>query len=302
MLTMDRSERFGMEMVNLANLEGVYIRQLIYEGKIDEAFQEIVKLFKFGHMTRNSNITIINFISATTVKSNAMNLLQYLALESNLQSGSYKAIIDYIEQYNDSRALKRSFKVEYAVWKNMLLNFKEVALDEKLKEYSDTPLNRYLLNENLTISEIGGYIEEGIRNIDKPFNAADHTWKMYHPSNAKAIQYLSTYSGNVLGKQFFGNIAEMLDDIYRLEYIKNAKFNLIKLLLALKAYHADRQTLPESLNELVPDYIDEIPVDPFDFRKLRYSKKDKVIYSIGPDLKEEKREDEDSLFVELKFE
>ena len=40
------------------------------------------------------------------------------------------------------------------------------------------------------------------------------------------------------------------------------------------------------LNDLVPKYISKVPKDPFDGKPIRYSAKNKMIYSVGNDLKD----------------
>ena len=54
-------------------------------------------------------------------------------------------------------------------------------------------------------------------------------------------------------------------------------------MLALKAYEIDYNTLPSSLDELVPQYISEVPRDPFDGQPIRYSAEKKIIWSVGED-------------------
>jgi hypothetical protein len=55
-------------------------------------------------------------------------------------------------------------------------------------------------------------------------------------------------------------------------------------LIAIKAYKIENGKLPPNLEELVPDYILEVPKDPFDGNPIRYSAEKKIIYSVGPDL------------------
>ncbi len=53
--------------------------------------------------------------------------------------------------------------------------------------------------------------------------------------------------------------------------------------LAMERYRLGNGALPESLDELVPEYLDSVPLDPFDEKPLRYATKDGyvVIYSVG---------------------
>jgi len=55
--------------------------------------------------------------------------------------------------------------------------------------------------------------------------------------------------------------------------------------LAVERFRRKTGRLPEKLDELVPEFLDEVPLDPFDGKPLRYSVREDayVIHSIGPD-------------------
>jgi hypothetical protein len=55
--------------------------------------------------------------------------------------------------------------------------------------------------------------------------------------------------------------------------------------VAVERYRLATGQLPDDLSELVPSHLEEIPLDPFDGRPLRYKKRDGgyVVYSVGPD-------------------
>lgn len=52
---------------------------------------------------------------------------------------------------------------------------------------------------------------------------------------------------------------------------------------ALRAYYGKHGELPESLEALVPDYLEAIPRDPFDGEAMRYSRERAIVYSVGED-------------------
>ncbi len=64
-----------------------------------------------------------------------------------------------------------------------------------------------------------------------------------------------------------------------------ARLRLLECELALRAYRLEKGRLPERLGELVPDYVPEVPLDPFSGRPLVYRKtKDEyLLYSLGAD-------------------
>ena len=64
-----------------------------------------------------------------------------------------------------------------------------------------------------------------------------------------------------------------------------AQLEAAKALLALERYHLAHASLPETLDQLVPGYLAQVPLDPFDGAPLRYKRSDRgcVVYSVGED-------------------
>lgn len=64
-----------------------------------------------------------------------------------------------------------------------------------------------------------------------------------------------------------------------------AESKVMRVGIAAERYRLRHGRLPEQLNELVPDFLSEVPKDPFDGQPLRYrvEKDGVIIYSIGPD-------------------
>lgn len=58
---------------------------------------------------------------------------------------------------------------------------------------------------------------------------------------------------------------------------------------AVERFRREQGRLPDDLSELTPDYLQEVPKDPFDGKPLRYKKVDRgyLIYSIGDDGKDD---------------
>jgi hypothetical protein len=117
----------------------------------------------------------------------------------------------------------------------------------------------------------------------------------------EAIQYRERIvSENALG--WFGHFMVLLEDIVgsRGFTVQNARDSLLRryqtidhLLMteaALRAYQLEHGTFPESLNELVPQLLDQVLTDPYDAKDgpLRYRRQGAgyVLYSVGFDGKD----------------
>jgi hypothetical protein len=68
--------------------------------------------------------------------------------------------------------------------------------------------------------------------------------------------------------------------------IADARRRVARVAVAAARYQGEQRGLPEGLEELTPDFIAAIPVDPFDGKPLKFkrTKRGLTIYSIGPDM------------------
>jgi len=68
-----------------------------------------------------------------------------------------------------------------------------------------------------------------------------------------------------------------------------AKERFIITTLAVRLFRMEKGRWPENLDELVPEYLENVPLDPFGLKPLRYKKREGkwIIYSIGPDGKDD---------------
>ena len=65
--------------------------------------------------------------------------------------------------------------------------------------------------------------------------------------------------------------------------IAKTQNKILRLEAAIRLYWIKEKKMPETLEELIPDYIDKIPIDPYSGRPLRYDKVNRKIWSIGLD-------------------
>jgi len=64
-----------------------------------------------------------------------------------------------------------------------------------------------------------------------------------------------------------------------------------RTILALRAYQLTHGKLPPDLSALVPEFLNEVPIDDFDGQPLRYSPERKIVYSVGQNLKDDGGDD-----------
>jgi hypothetical protein len=109
-----------------------------------------------------------------------------------------------------------------------------------------------------------------------------------HPTNApiRAREIGAYYQSNVVSE--VGVAAGYLQFNPRLTTLHSeakARMRVLKTALAVARHHAEKRTLPERLDDLVPEYLPAVPRDLFDDQPLRFKRLPRgyVVYSIGPD-------------------
>lgn len=146
--------------------------------------------------------------------------------------------------------------------------------------------NNYLLQPNKTKSLFVNSFRSQISNVDKlcvDLNTTDSQKKPIPPTDIAILPFKE----NAIGELLFNYGTVTLDNVIHTKCAQTIELAATKLLFALRAYQLGKNSLPDSLDRLVPIYISSIPMDPYDGKQLKYSVSKKVIYSIGKDNKDD---------------
>ena len=142
----------------------------------------------------------------------------------------------------------------------------------------------YHIRSELSESERRRCIETLVR-LDANDETFDEIWHRDRVWSQRAMGWhghLKQILGDIGRQSFF------LDpDTYPYHYwTHQATIRLLICELALASFHRRHDRWPESLSELVPDYVAQVPIDPLDPNgaELRYRRgaNDYVLYSVGP--------------------
>jgi hypothetical protein len=151
---------------------------------------------------------------------------------------------------------------------------------------SDNPMPRLVLGPMRAVGllkrEAVGYLDimqDYIQATDLPAPEGVATAK----GIAQAVE--RGQRGGFLTRMF----APALGRVMELESRAQAHRLVAYCALAVEQYRLGTGELPESLDKLVPQYLDTVPLDPFDGQPLRYRLLNQgfVVYSIGEDLSDD---------------
>lgn len=90
--------------------------------------------------------------------------------------------------------------------------------------------------------------------------------------------------GNILGESILRRTSRFLKLHAARKSVAQANCSGTRLVVACIRYERKNGRLPESLEDLVPEFMDQVPADPFDGKPFRYDEKKKILYSVGADL------------------
>ena len=93
--------------------------------------------------------------------------------------------------------------------------------------------------------------------------------------------YMHVMMSRMIRSQQQQSLAEM----QKIDNIHAVMNTLLQTHLALRAFQLDNNQYPETLDELVPDYLEKLPQDSFASKPLHYRQTDDsyLLYSVGPD-------------------
>jgi hypothetical protein len=298
-----KSERYSRELRVLSDLLALNAWKQLHDGKMDLAPREIIKLSKFGYLLQNSDGDPFFFAVGMVAKEKATFLIEQWVGQSNSKSKVYLDTLREFERYSDNSGLGKSLRVDYTRIANTL---REVVADS-LREnsyffdlYWKTSWRlEYFFDENATLGEMAKYYRREINNLKGPFSEIRHE-KLVKYSNS-FYREIDLLLGNRIGKIFLETIDPNFGYLVEKKFMLDTACTLVETLLGVKGYYMNNHAFPSSLQQLTPAYRPKIPQDPFDGRELRYSPKDKKIYSVGPDFQDNQGHPEKDICISLKF-
>ena len=130
------------------------------------------------------------------------------------------------------------------------------------------------------------FMRKSLEEINREADQAGDLMSLAESSLRKGPRMVMT---ETLGQVSLALHAGSLRAAFEAEDRAAVTLRMTEVALALAAYRSDHGSYPEKLDQLVPNYLDEVPQDVFTEGELRYkpSGEDYVLYSVGPNGQDE---------------
>lgn len=300
------------ELARWGVVQGNY---LFAKGKEKEAFDWFLNVAKFSKMLENSPrpAGMIQYLVGAAINSIGLEGTRKRIGESNLPPEILKNYARKLEELaGDGEGLKRSFRMEYMMtsnsfqlvepslyWKSKVREMEEIYGEDVL--YLPSILStwaRVYYKPNETHLEVAEFWRSMIREIDKTYKEM----KVPNLLEKEKMEYFelegddclglgeeikeTLFRENSLGREMVETMTPVVSGIIETKCREKFQREALACLVALRAYQKAKGYLPTSLEELVPEYLSQVPIDPFDGEPLRYSREKRIIYCVGKDLKD----------------
>lgn len=288
------------EFARILAAEGKWQKQ---KGDIDKAVETQMTILKLVRRMGDEPSLIIGFMLQSGLYAIAINGLEQFLANDDASPKTYRALMAELNSWDINRDFvlalqsERVLAIATCEWmkervsKKMLR--KLVAGDQPFRVnlvISLKPKNALIAQNALTMLEYFNatiaiarkgvpYEWEAVRQLEKE-------WEFDHPTksvNFSGIEFV--WDGNAIAK----TLMPALSGIFYKSSSCHAIQRIARTAIALRIYRRENGHYPETLNELVPKYLPNLPVDPFDGKPLRYKRLQHgfKIWSVGENMRDD---------------
>lgn len=244
----------------LSATPGSYLDGMIAITMLDMGLQETLELLVNGNLQEETLVLLADALSEMPCMQAAMVYLLKVTYQHSAR------FIDEVRRGNLDRE-----------------NHFHVPGDPFMKILMATAGSAYHFRPEATKSLIAEYFRSAVTNsslVYADMTTVDHPYDGL-PNDLRALLPLRP---NAVGRVLFADSVPELNRPMAQRCRTEASLSAARLAVALHRHEQRHGHWPEELDVLVPEFLPEVPRDPFDGQPFRYRPELGVVYSIGPNL------------------
>ena len=292
---------------NLARVQLEAAWQDFEAGHRKRARDTVLTMMDVGRVaaTEQGGTNLIGLMIGVSIKIHSLETLNRMLSTGWLPKSTETLQSNLAEHRSQPQAWRNVIKGEYKVICYILDNYdKERVYNEAFDESGG--LMHFLYGKFFTTSFhkerarklLFDFYKPILNGMDKPFaqtaspnmDFSMHDYGSF--SETIRLSLSGEYSANIIAAVAVPNIKSILARKNYLKFLMDGT----RIRIAALAYERDHGALPAALADLSPDYIKEVPSDPFDGKPVRYDSKRGIIYSVGMDGKDQHARGEKDVF------
>jgi hypothetical protein len=276
----------------LVRLSAAHARNLAERGRPMQAIESAILGMRVGRKLAEARAPqLVSMMMVVGIQGISLVEIERLLPDARLSASQARELAGRLDGWRwDEDAWRRAWSAEYAWIKEVSAGLEadsndadwdlgeKASLDEWIT-YELLPAD-YAFQMNRTLSLSADMYRELSDASQRPCQA---TWSHPAPAMSDWWKLPTVLAPNPVGRILI-EIARPNFTSFDLKRCHLAtRISLVQARLALHAYQHEHGSLPERLEELVPDYLDAVPEDRFDGEPIRWSRERGVLYSVGDD-------------------
>jgi hypothetical protein len=270
-------------LVDLLRLQAQHNASL---GDWDTAFDNALDILRLARRVEGANRAVLTTTMLSIgYRAEGLETLRHLVADAPLGSIQARRWVGELPSYrSDPSAWKRMWAVEYQQWKSLLAWISDRAVQASRLDSQSNPSSELA---DLDIDEL----REQTRRTLEMFAHLTRIYQKASESDCTALRDLPFPRSQASYELLDDDASEIAFQIEAPDYrdfflrrcAEDTALAATQTLIGLRAFQQDRGRLPEKLSELVPDYLEAIPIDAFRGEPMQYSRARKLVYSLGTD-------------------
>jgi len=288
-------------LARLCSLRALWLRK---QGREREAADQALGIVRFGQMIQACKGTLFHWLVGVGVKGIGLERLQENVAETTLDPAALTQYAGSLGQYMaDEQGLADALRVEYGTMAQLVDDMASGRYSAGDVMGAGTPAISlahagFLFQPNKTKTIFARTYRVHVKNVSRTYAERDSSDLPQSPDSSGFLWKTRLFlSGNVIGHTVGAMVLPAPERTHQEKCRANVRVRVTQLILALRAYERRTGGLPESLEQLVPDYLDGVPLDDFDGKPIRYSREKRIVYSVGEDLEDSGGSEEEGAWL-----
>jgi len=259
-------------------------------GELEKSFQGIFDMVRLAQLMRSSQNSLITYAAGVIIMNNAYRSLNYIIEDMPVIPDEFMELIPRLQMaVDDYDGLRWLLEAKCSMSSDLLYSIAngderlwDTAADD-MEEHRVPPLAKVLFKPGRTVYFVQKYFKSYTGLLGKPFIENEFKVSPFTSDISFNSEMRREFlRGNILGWILATQMATaMFEELVEKGYYSNYLNYAMQMKIALLTYEKDHGVLPETVDDIVPGYLDSIRMDPFDGRPLRYDRERAIVYSVG---------------------
>ncbi|TLD72316.1 hypothetical protein FEM03_02885 [Phragmitibacter flavus] len=267
------------ETANVIRMKSLLLAR---DGKIGEGVDMALDLWRMGGGQRRAQGALIHWLVSLTIESIGLAALEDAVMAGDCDDPTLVRIQEALAQVEESpcKTLKFTYQVEYLMMKNSL-EFMPDYLAENANLNWAKPVIRAGYKRNYTLSSYIYYHEPLVNSGggDALAMMRKSKWRTKQLEAWRDRGWWKYVHPNGMGQWMVASVATFGRIDERAAMMETLP-GLTQLMLAVRRYEVERGTMPDALDELVPEFINRLPIDPLNGKPFRWDAVSQRGYSV----------------------